>query len=126
MATYAWKINKLYTKNITKSGKTYTDAILRVDATLTGTSETIGSISAEGGFDLDMNVDNIDSSFTAYGSVKEADVKTWVENRIDSSILANIKAEIEADIDFQEKVNGSSPKGSNDSDGNFVASFPWS
>ena len=92
---------------------------------MTGTSETIGSISAEGGFDLDMNVDNIDSSFTAYGSVTEANVITWVENRVDSSILANIKTEIEADIDFQEKVNGSSPKGSNDSNGNFVASFPW-
>ena len=126
MATYAWKINKLYTKNITKSGKNYTDAILRVEATLTGTSETIGSISAEGGFDLDMNVDNIDSSFTAYGSVTEANVITWVENRVDSSILANIKTEIEADIDFQEKVNGSTAKGTTDKDGNFVASFPWS
>ena len=86
MATYAWTIDKLYTKDITKSGKTYKDAILRVEATLTGTSETIGSISGQSIFDLDMNVDNIDSSFTAYNSVTEANVKTWVENRVDPSI----------------------------------------
>jgi|TARA_R100000455_G_C6273233_1_gene130596 hypothetical protein len=125
MATYAWTIDKLYTKDITKSGKTYKDAILRVEATLTGTSETIGSISGQSIFDLDMNVDNIDSSFTAYNSVTEANVKTWVENRVDSSILANIKAEIEAGIDFEEKVHGSTPKGTTNSDGDFTASFPW-
>ena len=44
MATYAWTIDCLHTKNITKSGKTYTDVIIEVEATLTGTSETVGSI----------------------------------------------------------------------------------
>mgnify|MGYP003114131616 CR=1 FL=1 len=122
MATYAWTINKLYTKDITKNGSTYNDVILRVEATLTGTSKTIGSISAESSFDLDMNVDNIDSSFTAYGSVTEANVKTWVENRVSSEILTNIKTEIEANIDFEEKVHGSVAK--EDSEGK--ATFPWS
>jgi hypothetical protein len=126
MATYAWTINTLYTKDVTKDGTTYSDAILRVEATLTGTSESIGSINAESYFDLDMNVDNIDSSFTAYGSVTEANVVSWVEGRVGSTQLAEIKTGIENEIDFQEKVNGSTAKGTTDSDGNFTASFPWS
>ena len=126
MANYAWTIDKLYTKNITKSGKTYKDAILRVEATLTGTSESIGSISAEALFDLDMNIDNIDSNFTAYNSVTEANVKSWLEGRVGSTQLASIKTGIENNIDFEEKVHGSTAKGTTDSDGNFTASFPWS
>tara|TARA_B100001939_G_C16935095_1_gene615678 strand:+ start:1394 stop:1774 length:381 start_codon:yes stop_codon:yes gene_type:complete len=126
MATYAWTINTLYTKDVTKDGTTYSDAILRVEATLTGTSESIGSINAESYFDLDMNVDNIDSDFTAYGSVTKANVVSWVEGRVGSTQLASIKTGIENSIDFEEKVNGSTAKGTTDSDGNFTASFPWS
>ena len=66
MATYAWTIDLLSTKNITKDGTTYSDAIIRVNATLTGQSETTPSITASGSFDLDMNVDNLGSDFTAY------------------------------------------------------------
>ncbi len=121
MATYAWTIDLLSTKDITKDGTTYTDVIVRVNATLTGTSETIGSITSDSGFDLDMNVDNIGSNFTTYNSVTEANVVSWVEGRINSDILANIKTEIEANIAFQEKVNGATPK--EDSEGN--ATFPW-
>jgi hypothetical protein len=126
MATYSWTINKLHTKEITKDGTTYTDVILRVEATLTGTSETIGSITSESGFDLSMNTDSIDSSFTAYSSVTEANVITWVENTVSSEIMANVKTSIEDNIDFHEKVHGATPKGTTDSDGNFTASFPWS
>ena len=54
MATYAWTIDLLSTKDITKDGTTYSDVILRVNATLTGTSETIGSLTSDSGFDLDM------------------------------------------------------------------------
>ena len=126
MTTYAWTINTLHTKDITKNGTTYNDAILRVEATLTGTSESIGSISAESYFDLDMNVDNVDSNFTAYSSVTEANVVTWIEGRVGSTQLADIKTGIENNIDFEEKVNGAVAKGSTDSDGNFTASFPWS
>lgn len=126
MATYAWTINTLYTKDVTKNGTTYNDAIVRVEATLTGTSETVGSISAEGGFDLDMNVDNIDSSFTLYGNVTEANVISWIEGRVGSTQLASIKTGIEKDIEFREKIDGAIAKGSTDSDGNFTASFPWS
>jgi hypothetical protein len=126
MATYAWTINTLHTKDITKNGTTYNDAILRVEATLTGTSETINSITSEAGFDLDMNVDNIDSSFTVYGSVTKANVISWIEGRVGSTQLSEIKTGIENNIDFKEKVDGSIAKGSTDSDGNFTASFPWS
>jgi len=104
MATYAWTIDILSTKDITKDGTTYTDVILRVNATLTGTSETIPSISASSGFDLDMNIDNIGSGFTPYSAVTEAEVTTWVEGRVNADILASIKAGIEGDIEFQEKV----------------------
>ena len=121
MATYAWTINKLYTKDITSGGTTYADVILRVDASITGTSETESSISSEGGFDLDMNVTGLASAFTAYASVTEANVVTWLENRIDSSIMTSVKSQIENDIAFREKIHGSSAKV--DSDEN--ATFPW-
>ena len=75
MATYAWNVGCLYTKDIVKDGTTYSDAITRVEATITGTSETVGSITSESFVDLDMNVENVDSNFTAYGSVSEANVK---------------------------------------------------
>jgi len=126
MATYSWDIKVLYTKNIAKSGTTYSDVILRVEAELKGTSETIGSINATSSFDLDMDVDGVDSSFTAYSSVTKANVETWIINRMDADILANIKTNLENEISFSEKVNGAVAKGANDSDGNFTASFPWS
>ena len=122
MATYAWTIDKLYTKDIVLDGTTYTDVILRVEATLTGTSETIGSISSNGSFDLDMDVTGIDSSFTEYASVTEANVKTWVENRVGSATINEIKQGIEGEINFLEKTNGSVAK--EDTDGN--STFPWS
>ena len=126
MTTYNWTIDKLHTKDITKNGTTYTDVILRVEATLIGTSATIGSVTSTSGFDLDMNTDGIDNSFTTYSSVTEENVKTWVENRVSSEIMANVKDGIESNIDFQEKVHGATPKGTTDADGNFIASFPWS
>jgi hypothetical protein len=122
VATYAWTIDKLYTKDIVLDGTTYTDVILRVEATLTGTSETIGSISSNGSFDLDMDVTGINSSFTEYASVTEANVKTWVENRVGSATINEIKQGIEGEIDFLEKTNGSVAK--EDTDGN--STFPWS
>ena len=63
MATYAWTIDKLYTKDITEGGSTYTDVILRVKATLTATSETIGSLIRIHIADMDMNVSNVSNSF---------------------------------------------------------------
>ena len=121
MATYAWTIDKLYTKNITENGTTYTDAILRVNATLIATSETIGSLSVEHSADLDMNVSNISKSFTAYDSVTEANVKSWVETRIGSDILTNIKTNLENNLTYLENINGSVAK--EDSDGK--STFPW-
>ena len=63
MATYAWKIDKLYTKNIVLNNITYTNVILRIEATLIGTSETVGSINVDGSFDLDMDVKHDPSQF---------------------------------------------------------------
>jgi hypothetical protein len=121
MATYTWSIDLLSTKDINKDGTTYSDAIIRVNATLIGQSETTPSITSSGSFDLDMDVDNIESNFTAYSSVTEANVISWVESRVNADILAGIKTGIEGDIEFQEKVAGASPK--EDADGN--ATFPW-
>ncbi len=122
MATYSWTIDKLYTKNITLNGTTYTDVILRVEATLIGISETVSSINSKGSFDLDMNITEIDSSFTTYESVTEANVKTWIENKVGATTINEIKQGIEAEINFLENVNGSVAK--EDSDGN--STFPWS
>jgi|TARA_E500000318_G_C3505925_1_gene190279 hypothetical protein len=121
MATYAWTIDKLYTKNITESGTTYSDVITRVEATLTATSETVGSISVTHGANLDMDVSNVSNSFTAYSSVTEANVKSWVETRITSDILTNIKTDLENNLTYLENINGSVAK--EDSDGN--STFPW-
>jgi len=125
MATYSWDIKVLHTKDITKSGTTYSDVVLRVESELKGVSETIGSIDAVGTFDLDMDVDSIDTSFTAYDSVTKANVITWIESRIHSDTLAKVKSDIEAEIAFQEKINGSTAKGTTDSDDVFTATFPW-
>jgi|8_EtaG_2_1085327.scaffolds.fasta_scaffold57057_2 hypothetical protein len=122
MATYAWTISKLYTKDITKDGTTYTDAILRVTASIVGTSETIGSVNAVGGFDIDMNVDNISDGFTAYTNVTKANVVSWIESRVGSETIANIKSQIEKELEFLEKINGAN--GKVDSDDN--PTFPWS
>jgi len=121
MATYTWTIEVLFTKDITKDGTTYSDAIIRVGAMLTGQSDTIPSISSSSYFDLDIDVDNIESNFISYSSVTEAEVITWVQSRVNADILADIKTGIESDIEFKEKVNGSNPK--EDAEGN--PTFPW-
>lgn len=121
MATYAWTVEKLYTKNITESGSTYTDAITRVLGTLTATSETIDSINVSHGVDLDMNVSSVSKSFTAYDSVTEANVKSWIETRIGSAMLTEIKKGLENELEFLENIHGSNPK--EDSDGK--STFPW-
>ena len=121
MATYAWTVEKLYTKNITESGSTYTDAIVRVLGTLTATSETIGSINTSHGVDLDMIVSNISKSFTAYDSVTEDNVKSWIETRIGSTTIEEIKKGLENELEFLENIHGSTPK--EDSDGK--STFPW-
>jgi hypothetical protein len=121
MATYAWTIDKLYTKNITKDGTTYSDVITRIVATLTATSETIGSVNVVHGADLDMNVSNVSESFIAYNSVTEANVKSWVETRIGSDMLTQIKANMENELQYFENIHNTTAK--EDSDGN--STFPW-
>lgn len=122
MATYAWTIDKLYTKNIVLDGTTYTDVIIRVEATLIGTSEIINSIKSDASFDLDMNVTGIDSSFIEYASVTETNVITWIENKIGLPTINEIKKGIESEINFLENINDGVAK--EDTDGN--STFPWS
>ena len=43
MASYEWVVEKLYTKNITTGGTTYTDVIKRVEAHLKATSDVKSS-----------------------------------------------------------------------------------
>lgn len=121
MATYAWSIDQLSTKDITRDGTTYTDVIIRVQATLTGTSENIGSITATSGFDIDLNNDDL-SNFTAYNDVTEANVSGWIEDKVGSPTITEIKNEMEAQLQFQENIHGAVPK--QDSEGN--PTFPWS
>ena len=121
MATYAWTIDKLYTKNITENGTTYSDVITRIVATLTATSETIGSVNVVHGADLDMNVSNVSESFITYNSVTEANVKSWVETRIGSDMLTQIKANMENELQYFENIHNTTAK--EDADGN--ATFPW-
>lgn len=122
MATYTWEIQKLYTKDITKNGQTYTDVIARVEANLIATSESIDSITSGSGFDLDMNVDNIDANFTEYSSVTEANVISWIESRVEDAMMANIKQTLVGEIDYKEKIHGATPKEGSDEN----AVFPWS
>jgi hypothetical protein len=121
MATYSWHIDRLYTKDITKDGTTYTDVVLRVTAFLRGTSENHDSVVANSGFDLDLNVDNIDSSFTLYGDITEANVISWLESKIGTDGINSAKQAIEGELEFWDAVYGANPK--EDSDGN--ATFPW-
>lgn len=122
MATYSWHIDRLYTKDITKNGTTYTDVILRVTAFLRGTSENHSSVVANSGFDLDLNVDNIDSSFTLYGDVTEANVISWLEARVGTDGINSAKQAIEGELEFWDAVYGANPK--EEADG--TATFPWS
>tara|TARA_R100000773_G_scaffold42366_1_gene39553 strand:- start:5785 stop:6168 length:384 start_codon:yes stop_codon:yes gene_type:complete len=124
--SYSWTVEKVYTKNITTGGKTYSSVIARVEATLKATSGSDSSISTDHFVDLDMNTTGLASSFTAYADVSEANVKTWIESRLNATTLASIKSHMDNEITFLENVNGATAQGSTDSEGNFTASFPWS
>ena len=68
-----------------------------------------------------MNVSNISKSFTAYDSVTEDNVKSWIETRIGSTTIEEIKKGLENELEFLENIHGSTPK--EDSDGK--STFPW-
>tara|TARA_R100001443_G_scaffold91482_1_gene98075 strand:- start:4660 stop:5040 length:381 start_codon:yes stop_codon:yes gene_type:complete len=123
--TYTWTITKLYTKNITDSGTTYNDVIKRVEGTLVTTSGSDSNIKMTHGYDIDLSNPSDWSSFTAYASLSQSTVQAWVEARLTSDTITQIKKHQDDGIAFEEQVSGTSAKGSGSGD-DFVASFPWS
>lgn len=51
--SYTWTINRLYTKDITDSGTTYSDVVKRVVGTLTATSSSTSNTQAHQ-YDIDL------------------------------------------------------------------------
>ena len=123
--TYTWTILKLYTKNITVDGTTYNDVVKRVEGRLTVTSGSDSSIDAVHGYDLDLRDPSDWSSFTAYDSLSQSKVQTWVEARLTADTITYVKQQLDAGVAFEEEVSGTTAKGSGSGD-DFVASFPWS
>jgi hypothetical protein len=114
--TYAWTIDKLHTKNLTVGGTTYTDAIVRIQATLTATSGDDSSVSKVHEADLDMNTSGLASSFTAYANVTEANAISWVETRLTSSTITSIKQYMDGLLSYEVNIKDASEK----------TGFPWS
>ena len=122
--SYTWAITKLYTKNITEGGSTYSDVIKRVEGTLTAKESSTNTEKVHP-YDLDLKNPADWSDFTAYGSLSESGVQAWVEARLTDPTIAEIKAFLNAQIEFTDEVGGTSAKGTGSGD-DFSATFPWS
>lgn len=124
--SYSWTVDKVYIKNITTGGKTYSDVIARVEGTLKGVSGNDSDVTADHTVDLDLNTNGLADSFTAYSGVSQANVVSWIETRLNATTLETIKGHLNNEIEFLENIKGATAQGSTDSEGNFTASFPWS
>jgi hypothetical protein len=124
--SFSWTVDKVYTKNITTGGKTYSDVIARVEGTLKGVSGNDSEVFADHTVDLDMNTSGLADSFTAYSGVSQANVVSWIETRLTTTTIETIKSHLNNEIEFLENIKGATAQGSTDSEGNFTASFPWS
>tara|TARA_R100000773_G_C4199039_1_gene102171 strand:- start:483 stop:866 length:384 start_codon:yes stop_codon:yes gene_type:complete len=124
--SFSWTVDKVYTKNITTGGKTYSDVIARVEGTLKGVSGNDSEVFADHTVDLDMNTGGLADSFTAYSGVSQANVVSWIETRLTTTTIETIKSHLNNEIEFLENIKGATAQGSTDSEGNFTASFPWS
>lgn len=124
--SFSWTVDKVYIKNITTGGKTYSDVIARVEGTLKGISGNDSEVFADHTVDLDMNTSGLADSFTAYSSVSQANVVSWIETRLNATTIETIKSHLNNEIEFLENIKGATAQGSTDSEGNFTASFPWS
>lgn len=116
--TYSWTIEKLYTKNITVDGTTYSDVIKKVEGYWTATKSGEESVH---GFELDLRNPSSWSDFTAYNSLTKAKVVAMVETRIGADMMSAIKAEQEARLDSQLEYQGATLKGTEE-----TPTFPWS
>ena len=108
--TYVWRIDKLYTKNITLDGKNYTDVVARIEATLTGTSGDDNTITKTHEVNLDMNTSNIGKSFTAYADITEDDAISWVEARQTPEVIAEVKNYMDNLMTFDINIKGAGEK----------------
>ena len=124
--SFSWTVDKVYIKNITTGGKTYSDVIARVEGTLKGVSGNDSEVFADHTVDLDMNKGGLADSFTAYSGVSQANVVSWIETRLNTTTIETIKSHLNNEIEFLENIKGATAQGSTDSEGNFTASFPWS
>ena len=116
--SYTWEITGLFTKNITEDGKTYSDVVKRVQGTLTATDSGEEVIHA---FDVDLKNPSSWSDFKAYDSLSEANVVSFVETRIGSTMIASIKKEMENMMATLLGYSGSTIKGTDQK-----PTFPWS
>ena len=122
--SYTWAITKLYTKNITEGGSTYSDVIKRVEGTLTAKESSTNTEKVHP-YDLDLKNPADWSDFTAYNSLSESGVQAWVEARLTDPTIAEIKEFLNAQIAFTDEIAGTSAKGTGSGD-DFSATFPWS
>ena len=122
--SYTWAITKLYTKNITEGGSTYSDVIKRVEGTLTAKESSTNTEKVHP-YDLDLKNPADWSDFTAYSSLSESGVQAWVEARLTDPTIAEIKEFLNAQIAFTDEIAGTSAKGTGSGD-DFSATFPWS
>jgi hypothetical protein len=113
--TYVWTIDKLFTKNITVGGTTYTDVVVRIEATLTGTSGDDNSITKTHEVNLDMNTSGIGESFTAYDNITEANAISWVEARQTPEVIAEVKKYMDNLMTFDINIKDAVEK----------TGFPW-
>jgi hypothetical protein len=124
--SYSWSVKCLYTKNITESGTTYTDVIKKARVTLRAT-DSDGNFE-ETGIDMDFNNPADWSAFTEYGSVTEANVISWTQNRLGNA-LPDIKFRLDRDILEAQNVKDITAKGTGSGEygeETFTATFPWS
>ena len=115
--SYTWSIQKLYTKDITEGGQTYSDVIKRTVGILKGTDSGEEVIH---GFDVDLRNPSSWSDFTEYASLSEANVVSFVETRIGSTMMAAIKTDMENRMATLLEYAGATVKGTDEN-----PTFPW-
>lgn len=116
--TYSYTIERLYTKDITVDGTTYSDVIKKVQGYWTASRSGESAIH---GFELDLRNPSSWSDFTAYDSLTQSNVVAMVETRIGADMMAAIKAEQEGRLDSQLEYQGATLKGTEEK-----PTFPWS
>ena len=116
--TYSYTIERLYTKDITVDGTTYSDVIKKVQGYWTASRSGESAIH---GFELDLRNPSSWSDFTAYDSLTQSNVVAMIETRIGADMMAAIKAEQEGRLDSQLEYAGATLKGTEEK-----PTFPWS